>query len=72
MGHEPHQHQQPEEAAVEQTAAEEAVPAADGVHAAHDTPEDHGIEVQQDLDELVAKAEKADEYLALAQRTQAD
>ena len=28
--------------------------------------------VQQDLDELVAKAGKAEEYLALAQRTQAD
>lgn len=67
-----HEHQQPDEAAVEETAAEEAAPAADGVHAAHDVPEDGGAEVQQDLDELVAKAEKADEYLALAQRTQAD
>lgn len=67
-----HEHQQPDEAAVEEAAAEEAAPAADGVHAAHDAPEDGGAEVQQDLDELVAKAEKADEYLALAQRTQAD
>lgn len=74
MGHE-HQEQDqnpPTQAAVEQTAADEAAPAADGVHTAHDAPEDHGAEVQQDLDELVAKAEKADEYLALAQRTQAD
>ena len=29
-------------------------------------------QVQQDLEELAAKAEKADEYLLLAQRTQAD
>jgi molecular chaperone GrpE len=45
-----------EEAAEEQTSAAE--PAAE--------------EVQQDLDELVAKAAERDEYLALAQRTQAD
>ncbi len=51
------------------TASEEAV-ATDGVHVA--TEEHDGSEVQQDLDELVARAEKADEYLALAQRTQAD
>jgi molecular chaperone GrpE len=31
-----------------------------------------GAEVQQDLDELAAKANERDEYLALAQRTQAD
>jgi molecular chaperone GrpE len=31
-----------------------------------------GHEVEHDLDELVARAGKADEYLALAQRTQAD
>lgn len=67
--------QQPQEAAVEQTAAEEAsasAGAADGVHESQDAPEDHGSAVEQDLDELVAKAERADEYLALAQRTQAD
>jgi molecular chaperone GrpE len=34
--------------------------------------DDGGHEVQQDLHELATKAEKADEYLALAQRTQAD
>lgn len=33
---------------------------------------DAGAEVQHDIDELIARAEKADEYLALAQRTQAD
>jgi molecular chaperone GrpE len=34
--------------------------------------EDHEGKVQRDLEELAAKAEKADEYLVLAQRTQAD
>ncbi|HEX3803782.1 MAG TPA: nucleotide exchange factor GrpE [Solirubrobacteraceae bacterium] len=34
--------------------------------------DEDGDQVQQDLDELAAKAEKADEYLMLAQRTQAD
>ena len=34
--------------------------------------EDHEAMVQRDLEELAAKAEKADEYLGLAQRTQAD
>jgi molecular chaperone GrpE len=34
--------------------------------------DDGGHEVQADLHELATKAEKADEYLALAQRTQAD
>ncbi len=33
---------------------------------------DPGEQVQQDLDELAARAERADEYLLLAQRTQAD
>jgi molecular chaperone GrpE len=35
-------------------------------------PEDHEGKVQRDLEELAAKAEKADEYLELAQRTKAD
>ncbi len=35
-------------------------------------PDPAGEQVQQDLDELAAKAERADEYLQLAQRTQAD
>jgi molecular chaperone GrpE len=34
--------------------------------------DDAAVEVEQDLDELLARAGKADEYLALAQRTQAD
>src|SRR2546421_175720 len=34
--------------------------------------EDHEAKVKRDLEELTAKASKADEYLALAQRTQAD
>ncbi len=55
--------------------------AADGGDGAEDAepadaepqPEDDGgQQVQQDLHELATKAEKADEYLALAQRTQAD
>ena len=33
---------------------------------------DDGAQVSQDLDELTAKAAERDEYLALAQRTQAD
>jgi molecular chaperone GrpE len=56
----------------EQPAAEQV----DGVHAAADdveTPEQEAAgEVEHDLDELLARAGKADEYLALAQRTQAD
>jgi molecular chaperone GrpE len=35
-------------------------------------PEDHETKLENDLDELTAKAEKADEYLELAQRTKAD
>jgi len=56
------------EAAEEQPRAPEAT-----VDVAHEPePEDHEAKVQQDLDELAAKAEKADEYLELAQRTKAD
>jgi molecular chaperone GrpE len=61
----------------EEVVAEEA--ATDGVHetsepagAAESEVSEDGREVVEDLDELVAKAAKADEYLALAQRTQAD
>jgi molecular chaperone GrpE len=35
-------------------------------------PEDHEHKVRRDLEELAAKAGKADEYLKLAQRTKAD
>jgi molecular chaperone GrpE len=34
--------------------------------------EDHEVKLERDLNELAAKAEKADEYLELAQRTKAD
>jgi molecular chaperone GrpE len=44
--------------------AEEAVEAAE--------TEDHERQLEQDLELLTAKAEKADEYLELAQRTRAD
>lgn len=65
---------EPREAAAEEVVAPEATPShedprpVDGVHGITDD----GTEVVEDLDELVAKASKADEYLALAQRTQAD
>ena len=35
-------------------------------------PQDHERQLERDLEELAAKAEKADEYLELAQRTRAD
>jgi molecular chaperone GrpE len=44
-----------------------AAPGADDV-----APHDDGEQVSLDLDELAAKAAERDEYLALAQRTQAD
>lgn len=45
----------------------------DGVHEATEPAEpDPAVEVEHDLDELLARAGKADEYLSLAQRTQAD
>jgi molecular chaperone GrpE len=50
-------------------------PASAGHVAGSGTPEDapdEASDVEQDLDELLARAGKADEYLALAQRTQAD
>ena len=37
-----------------------------------DTDTDHERQLEHDLEELAAKAEKADEYLELAQRTRAD
>jgi len=64
-----------------------APPEADGDRALDDAPEaarsaeeksngeqaeDHERQLEQDLDELAAKAQKADEYLELAQRTRAD
>lgn len=56
------------EPAVEDAAAEPL----DGVHATADVAPDGSEAVEHDLDELLARAGKADEYLALAQRTQAD
>jgi molecular chaperone GrpE len=63
----------------EEAGAAEA-PAADGAAAATEQEQpaqpveaaDAGARVEQDLDELAEKARQADEYLALAQRTQAD
>jgi molecular chaperone GrpE len=61
------------EAPVDGTGAETPL---DGVHATTDevgTAEQQAAEeVEHDLDELLARAGRADEYLALAQRTQAD
>jgi molecular chaperone GrpE len=54
----------------QERAADEPV---DGVHeTVVDPVADEASEVEHDLDELLARAGKADEYLALAQRTQAD
>jgi molecular chaperone GrpE len=53
-----------------------AQPGATSVHQPGGTPaeaaEDHERQLEHDLEELTAKAEKADEYLELAQRTRAD
>ncbi len=49
--------------------AQEPAPAAAADAAEHERAAE---EVEHDLDELIGRAEKADEYLALAQRTQAD
>src|SRR5436190_16279565 len=51
---------------------EEALPGTDGEPEGDPETEDHEGKVKRDLEELAAKAEKADEYLELAQRTQAD
>ena len=52
-----------------ETAAE---PAGEEMAAGPVGEEDHESKLERDLDELAAKAEKADEYLELAQRTKAD
>jgi molecular chaperone GrpE len=81
-----HQDQQaPEVAAAEDAAAgstssgtgetaQGAVPPADGVHEVTEpaAPEEEAAAVEADLDELREKAAQRDEYLAIAQRTQAD
>jgi molecular chaperone GrpE len=60
----------------QQVDVEEQVDGVEGVDGVHETAEpaepDPAGEVEHDLDELLARAGKADEYLALAQRTQAD
>ena len=58
--------------AAEPQAPEAAAPETAAPASAAPEPEDHESKVQADLDELAAKAEKADEYLELAQRTKAD
>jgi molecular chaperone GrpE len=65
MNH-PH-HQAPEAAAADAAAV-------DGVHAAEEAaaPDVDAAAVEADLDELRAKAAQRDEYLSIAQRTQAD
>ena len=50
-------------------AAEPAPEAPISTSAPEPEPEDHERKVQLDLDELAARAEKADEYLELALRT---
>jgi molecular chaperone GrpE len=77
-----HDHQAPEvaadEAATGSTAsstggtAQGAVPPPDGVHETAAAPEEEAAAVEADLEELRAKAAQRDEYLAIAQRTQAD
>jgi len=54
-------------AAHDQTPSSEPALKAEGNEA-----EEHQDQVERDLEELAAKAEKADEYLVLAQRTKAD
>lgn len=46
--------------------------APDGEPAKDSDSEDHEAKLEHDLEEIVAKADKADEYLQLAQRTRAD
>jgi molecular chaperone GrpE len=46
--------------------------AAEVVASSVDSDADHEAKLERDLEELSAKAEKADEYLELAKRTQAD
>jgi molecular chaperone GrpE len=58
------------EQAVEEQEIEAGQPEADQPEV--ETPDEEAREVEGDLDELVATAAQRDEYLALAQRTQAD
>jgi molecular chaperone GrpE len=53
-------------------AGEPEAPVGPATPVEHEAETDHERELEQDLEELTAKAEKADEYLELAQRTRAD
>jgi len=68
--------QTPDEQSREKQSAEQEQAPTPGAAApraeAHDDGSDAGVELKEDLDELGALAAKRDEYLALAQRTQAD
>jgi molecular chaperone GrpE len=63
VGH-PEEGEKPEEATA-QASADAGPPATE-------EGEDHEVKLAQDLDELTAQAQKAQEYLELAQRTKAD
>ena len=51
---------------------ESVAPSEAAIPSTHEQNGDHEREVERDLDELTAKAQKADEYLELAKRTRAD
>lgn len=59
------------ESAVEDTAPDHT-PAEEGQEPETPTSAEHEQQLERDLDELTVKAQKADEYLELAQRTRAD
>jgi len=56
----------------EQPAGEPEAPVAPTASTESEPAEDHEAALEHDLDELAAKAQRADEYLELAQRTKAD
>jgi molecular chaperone GrpE len=62
--------EQPESPAADAPGDEGASP--DGTHAGGPACDGGAEEIQEDLDELIETAAQRDEYLALAQRTQAD
>jgi molecular chaperone GrpE len=57
---------------VESSSSAEVPGPEDATASPAEAPEDHEVKLEQDLDELAVKAQKADEYLELAQRTRAD
>jgi molecular chaperone GrpE len=62
----------PETAPAEVPAGEPEAPVGPTTPKPDDDPEDHEQRLAEDLEELTAKAQKADQYLELAQRTKAD